>query len=290
MASISQYYKENIKPYLAHPLNRRNKLSAIKNFLYWQFMLRMLSKQNAEILVPLVGKVRMLVKKGETGITGNLYSGLHEFETMIFLLHYVRPPDVFADVGANVGSYTLLASGYGGCTSHTFEPAPSTFQRLKNNIALNGLDHLVKLYNSAAGDRLDTISFTTDLDTMNHIVASGYSGNTVEVPLQPLDDVIYAKGYRPTILKIDAEGYDLEVLNGASSILEDPCLKVVFLESRGEMVLNMMAPKGFVRVAYDAFSRTIAETPEGDIFIRDLPEIRQRILSSPKVSIRGHQL
>jgi hypothetical protein len=52
----------------------------------------------------------MWATSGMTGATGNLYVGLHEFEEMAFLLHFLRPGDLFADVGANVGSYTILAA------------------------------------------------------------------------------------------------------------------------------------------------------------------------------------
>ena len=45
---------------------------------------------------------------GMTGATGNVYCGLHEFEDMALVLHALRPRDLFVDVGANVGSYTVL--------------------------------------------------------------------------------------------------------------------------------------------------------------------------------------
>lgn len=49
-----------------------------------------------------------------TGATGNIYVGLHEFEDMAFLLHVLRRTDLFVDVGANIGSYTILAGGAAG--------------------------------------------------------------------------------------------------------------------------------------------------------------------------------
>jgi thymidylate synthase len=62
-----------------------------------------------------------------TGATGNIYAGLHEFEDMAFLLHLLRSEDMFADVGSNIGSYTILASGVVGAKSVAFEPVPSTY-------------------------------------------------------------------------------------------------------------------------------------------------------------------
>lgn len=46
-----------------------------------------------------------------TGATGNWYCGLQEYEDMSFVLHALRPGDLFVDVGANIGSYSILAAG-----------------------------------------------------------------------------------------------------------------------------------------------------------------------------------
>ena len=46
-----------------------------------------------------------------TGATGNIYCGLYEFLDMAFLLHFLRNGDLFGDIGSNIGSYTVLATG-----------------------------------------------------------------------------------------------------------------------------------------------------------------------------------
>jgi hypothetical protein len=43
-----------------------------------------------------------------------IYPGVCEFEEMAFVLHYARPTDLFVDVGANIGAYTVLAAGASG--------------------------------------------------------------------------------------------------------------------------------------------------------------------------------
>ncbi len=68
-----------------------------------------------EVIVHWIGGTRLAARRGMTGLTGNIYAGLHEFADMAFLLHFLRPSDLFADVGANVGSYTILASGVVRC-------------------------------------------------------------------------------------------------------------------------------------------------------------------------------
>ena len=58
---------------------------------------------------------------------------------MALLLHFLRPGDLFLDVGANIGSYTILASGVVRATSWAFEPDPQTSRYLRRNVAINGL-------------------------------------------------------------------------------------------------------------------------------------------------------
>ena len=56
---------------------------------------------------------------------------------MSFLLHYLNEEDTFVDIGANVGSYTILSGIIKKSTVHSFEPIPSTFKKLKRNISIN---------------------------------------------------------------------------------------------------------------------------------------------------------
>jgi predicted RNA methylase len=71
-----------------------------------------------------------------TGATQKIYCSLQEFEDMALLLHVLRPGDLFVDVGANVGSYTILAAGVCGANVISIEPVPSTFTHLADNIHL----------------------------------------------------------------------------------------------------------------------------------------------------------
>jgi precorrin-6B methylase 2 len=98
------------------------------------------------------------------GATQNIYVGLHEFPDMMLLLHFLRKGDLFLDVGANIGSFTVLASGVCGAETWAFEPDPDTLRHLKQNIAVNGLDALVKVYQCALGAEQGEVAFTFGLD------------------------------------------------------------------------------------------------------------------------------
>src|SRR5215469_765130 len=90
-----------------YPLNRRHKFAALLRFVRWQVGMRLI---RSKAIVQWVDEARLVVGRGETGLTGNVYCGLMEYEEMLFLLHFLRPDHLFVDVGANAGAYTVLAS------------------------------------------------------------------------------------------------------------------------------------------------------------------------------------
>jgi hypothetical protein len=88
-----------------HPLNSGKRLASLRRFAAWQIGSRLVP---GPVVVEFVGGTRLLVAPGQTGATGNLYAGLHELPEMAFVLHLLRPGDLFVDIGANIGSYTPL--------------------------------------------------------------------------------------------------------------------------------------------------------------------------------------
>jgi len=90
-----------VKSLLAHPSNCGRPLSTLARFVRWQIGSRLVP---GPVAVPLVGEIRILAASGMPGASGAAYLGLHEYADMAFVLHFLRPGDLFVDVGANVGS------------------------------------------------------------------------------------------------------------------------------------------------------------------------------------------
>jgi len=125
--------------------------------------------------------------------TGNIYAGLHEFADMAFVLPFLRPCDLFVDVGANVGSYTILASGLVRCHTVAFEPDPLTAAALERNVNLNQIANLVEIRVAAVGEHHGIVRFSTGLDTENHVV-SAVDPSGLDVPIQTLDQASSTAG------------------------------------------------------------------------------------------------
>ena len=281
-----------------HPLNRHDRLGAVSRFLRWQVGSRILP---CPVVHSWVGGARVLVRRGETGMTGNLYAGLHEFMEMGYLLHVLRPGNLFGDVGANVGSYTLLAGMVAGAGVICFEPVPQTFQRLMDNVRLNRLDTIVEARNQAVGAAPGTLRFTVDLNTMNRPIAQGEVVNqTCDVPVVTLDAVFHDQV--PQMLKIDVEGYETAVIDGAAATLADPRLHSVVMELGGagqlygfdeSRLLLRMKDYGFQTCRYDPFRRELTVTDTQDrsigntLLVRDLEKVRSLVESAQRVVVHG---
>ncbi|MGH6923145.1 MAG: FkbM family methyltransferase, partial [Propylenella sp.] len=194
-----------------HPLNRAEPFRALWRWLRWQVLSRALGPQ----IVPFVGDTVLYGESGLAGVTGNVYYGLAEYEDMLFVLRLLRPGDLFVDVGANVGSYTVLASGVAGSRTHAFEPIERAFDVLGRNVRVNGIEQLVTLHRAAVGSRKGTVVMSTEHDTMNKVLDGESPG--VTVPLVALSDTM--AGLEPVLIKIDVEGYEAEVLAGAEKVL-----------------------------------------------------------------------
>lgn len=276
---------------LMHPLNRTNQLRTLKRYLYWQLGSRLVT---GDVLVPFVENTVLRARPSLTGATGNIYVGLHEFEDMAFLLHLLRMGDLFVDIGANIGSYTILASGAVGAECISVEPIPSTFYLLNENINLNRLTGHVEALNIGIGEDEGILRFTAGLDTVNHVLCNSEKNvKTVEVPVRPLNDLL--ANQEPLLIKIDVEGFETNVVSGAYKVLSRPSLLAVILELNGsgdrygfdEVSLHKkMLSFGFSTFTYSPFERRLIslggkKSNSGNtLYVRNLEEVNRRLLDS----------
>ena len=278
-----------------HPLAKKHKLKAYFKFVKWQI---------AQALKPgvreisFLGNTSLLVKKGMTGATGNIYFGLHEFEEMSFLLHFLNKADTFYDVGANIGSYTILGAGVCGAKVCSFEPVPNTFHFLKENVNVNKLNEFVTPYMVAVGAAKGHIKITESFDTVNHVMEDkeGNQNTGIVVPVVSLDDVT-TDDY-PALIKIDVEGYETEVLNGMNALLKEPTLKAIIIELNGSgnrygynenLIHEKLLQHAFLPYTYDSFNRKLILLDQyrnsNTIYIRDIEIVQRRLKNAPLVKI-----
>lgn len=270
---------------MAHPIGERQRLRTLARIARWQARARL---GGGAIVHNWVGGSRLVVERGMTGATGNLYFGLHEFADMGFVLHMLRAGDLFCDIGANIGSFTILAAKVAGADVIAFEPDDNTVAMLARNIAANEVRARVEVHRSALGDREQDLWFTSGMDTINHVADADTPG-AVRVHGTTLDAVLADRV--PLLIKIDVEGHEPAVIAGAIATLSSPQLQAVEVETVTQDIADMLAAHGFGQRHYDPFTRRLSSTPvhpaNNSLYVRDESFVAQRLETAPSVDVYG---
>lgn len=193
--------------------------------------LRLLPKDLPAVVLqgPLRGK-RWIVGAGTHGC----WLGSYEFDKQRAFAQRVRSGDTIYDIGANVGFYTLLAATLGGASGRVvaFEPAPRNLQYLKRHLRLNRVTN-VTVVEAAVADQKGTASFDEGpVHSEGRLADCG----RLRVDVVTVDDLVNGEKLpAPDCLKIDVEGAEFRVLQGAAQTLaaRHP---IVFLATHGSEV------------------------------------------------------
>jgi FkbM family methyltransferase len=146
------------------------------------------------------------------------WSGFYEYEKQELFRSLVKTGDVVFDVGANVGYYTLLAATLVGPsgTVHSFEPSPRNASILRKHISCNRLVN-VEFHEAAVSDKDGEAFF--DFGEMPEMGFLSDEGDCRVLTLR-LDSIWKrGTGVVPNLLKIDVEGAEMQVLDGAVELI-----------------------------------------------------------------------
>jgi len=215
------------------------------------------------------------------------------------------PEDLFVDIGSNVGSYVLLACGAAGARGLAIEPIPTTYTKLVENLRLNDLLGRVRAINAGAADARGTLRFTSALDTTNHVAHDSLateSIDVIEVPVYTIDELL--DGACASILKIDVEGYEYQVLKGAHNTLSRAKAIVIELNGSGtryghsdDQVVASLHELGFSPYRYLPETRVLEPINDRErswssnaIFVRDVDGVRNALARPIRYELNGANL
>lgn len=159
--------------------------------------------------------------------TAPMYFGSYGLLIIEAMRRFMKPGDVFVDVGANVGYLSAFAAGIVGKRGqvHCFEPVPAYFDRLQRLVELNP-EHSITPNCKAAGEEVGSCTiYVTREPGQNTMVLAYKSGpeviSTLKVPVVRLDSYLAERNInRISLVKIDAEGYELPILKGLQGFFE----------------------------------------------------------------------
>jgi FkbM family methyltransferase len=262
-------YLNVFKQIINHPANEGKQIESLFRALYWQLTAK--SKEATEI--NFFG-YKILVHNPEVARRLIYFHCYYDFNSMKFMEHYLRAGDRFIDIGANIGVYTLFAASIIGKNGHiyAFEPFPTTFERLKQNIKRNNLSQ-VNLYPYATGRYSEIVNFTTGFDTRNFVVSneliSNHKSNIIKINCKPINLILSNNDYYD-LAKIDVEGYELQTLQGANKLLEKHNPPVILIEINGlqerynkeQQLVDFLNSKGYKMHVYNTKKNIIEKVQE----------------------------
>ncbi len=193
-----------------------------------------------------IGDTDMVVEVGNPRELSRIkaYVG-KEPDTVEWISQYVKPGDVFYDVGANIGLYSIFTAKrlQGRSKVYSFEPESQNYASLNRNVFLNGLSDSIMTLCLAVSDacRVDTFFVRGHLRAGEAIhqfrqATDDFGRSFSPVHLQgmfgiSLDDLCYSYGLDfPSHIKVDVDGHEYAVVEGARRVLKDPRLRSVLLE------------------------------------------------------------
>jgi FkbM family methyltransferase len=144
------------------------------------------------------------------------------------------------DVGANIGIYSLpWAALHPDVKVHSFEPHPGVRARLLRNVKLNRLAGRITLHPEALSDHAGTATLygNNDMSSLSDTVYGVAKAEPITVPLACLDSVIDIEGPPVSLVKVDVQGHELEVLRGARKLI-DYHRPVLILEHEDSLFLS----------------------------------------------------
>jgi len=208
-----------------------------------------------------------------------IYCEDFEWQEQRFILKFLRQGDVFVDIGANIGLFSLIAARRVGKSGHvyTFEPSSRTFRRLQANIELNRLNN-VSCYQLALSDSVAQLNLNVSLDGYDawNSMAQPFEGNSFTV--EKVNAVTWNEFASPhglvgrvVMMKIDVEGWESRVLLGGREWLsrEDaPVLQVEFTEQAAEsagsscsQLYCLLEELGYRMFVYNVDTNTVVPDP-----------------------------
>ncbi len=188
-----------------------------------------------------------------TSHTHGCWLGIYERRLQHDLASILRPGDTFFDVGANVGFFTLLASRLVTPAGRVvaFEPLRRNLRLLERHLELNGVGNVTVVSAAAAEKAGSGFLSTNQSPAQGALTATG-----IEVSTVSLDEVVErGEAPPPSAMKIDVEGAETRVLEGAREVL-GRWHPTVFLSAHGvarhEECRSLLEERGYrVRLTRD---------------------------------------
>jgi len=201
---------------------------------------RLLALSRARLVSGRVNAERFDLRLGDYTEMKAWLTGSQDRDVLAFCCQELQPGGIAVDLGANVGFISVPLGRYAqtiGARVLAVEALPSNAERLHAHVSRAELEDRITVVLAAVGDRLETLQIAVDagtgFTTNGVLVRSPTADHRVylEVQVQPLGDIFDAHAIeRIDVLKIDVEGFEPKVLEGARALFERGAVRAGVLE------------------------------------------------------------
>ena len=203
-------------------------------------------------------------------IQRNVYLGTYEPYDSALVRRHLKPGMTVIDIGANIGYYSLMAAakvGPGGRVI-SFEPNPELAGRLQETIHENKLAN-VTLEQAGVSDKPGwaELFLPNEIGNNTATMIANEGGHPVRVPIVTLDEYLEQHQIdRVDFLKIDVEGFEPKVIQGARSAIRAKKIKAIFCEFNGTWLRQAgTTPKAYYDQLRSLGLRPAKEVPEASL-------------------------
>jgi FkbM family methyltransferase len=200
--------------------------------------------RDGRVVIPYNGTGRIGVDEADHIQRYILQHGCYEQEVFDALMRCADRQEVVWDVGANIGSFSILAMmDPRVAVAYAFEPLPNTFRLLAENIAMNRGSCV--LLNSGLSDKPEVLSLSSGVEGNSGMASIGPPSGAKCWPIECSSvDFLVSNGYlrRPTLMKIDVEGWEFRVLAGAQETFAQQGPKAIVFEAECDSYRRILDP------------------------------------------------
>lgn len=272
-----------IKHLIQHPIAGRRPVVAVARYAAWQMRLRV----QRETHYGWIDGALLLVRSSGGPANGNVYCGLQEFADMAFVLHLLRPEDLYVDVGAGDGAYAVLAGRCCGAPVVCLEADAERAAHLRRHVTINQIWKRSSIHEVAAGGELRAAEETREHDPGE----AGWGLDALgKMEMVTVDSLL--TGRQPALLRIGAKGAGATVLAGAARTLASERLLAVLVREPGPEVGQALRRWGFARRYYDPMERRLRRSERGyegrnALYVRETGEVARRVSAAVRRQILG---
>jgi len=202
------------------------------NLIYWLHV-----KYYDDFCIKIINGCQMLIPVNDTGIGKDLICNpIREKCATEYLNKVINEDDVVVDIGANIGYYALLCAQKVKRV-YAIEPVGNTCWYLEASIRLNGYDNIDVYGQLAIGDKNCVSNFyVSPKCNWSGIAYNNRMGDTkkIRVFVKTLDAFMFGKTESATIVRMDVEGYEYEIIKGMNTTLRT--LEYLFIEVHPHLI------------------------------------------------------